>query len=65
MGTQMKATGEVMAIDRSFEAAIHKSIRSLEFGKKTVLWEDRSWIMGDDLSTYPLHAHDTRLWTIL
>jgi carbamoyl-phosphate synthase, large subunit len=65
LGTQMKATGEVMAIDRSFEAAIHKSIRSLEFGKKTILWEDRSWIMGDDLSTYPLHAHDTRLWAIL
>lgn len=26
----MKATGEVMAIDRSFEGALHKAIRSLE-----------------------------------
>lgn len=30
LGTQMKATGEVMAIDRSFEGALHKAIRSLE-----------------------------------
>jgi carbamoyl-phosphate synthase large subunit len=32
VGTQMKATGEVMAIDRSFEAALLKGIRSLEIG---------------------------------
>ncbi|MDT3698248.1 MAG: carbamoyl-phosphate synthase large subunit [Thermincola sp.] len=32
LGTQMKATGEVMAIDRTFEAALMKAIRSLEIG---------------------------------
>ncbi len=32
LGTQMKATGEVMAIDRSFEAALLKAMRSLEIG---------------------------------
>ncbi len=32
IGTQMKATGEVMAIDRSFEAALLKGVRSLEIG---------------------------------
>lgn len=32
LGTQMKATGEVMAIDRSFEGAILKAVRSLEIG---------------------------------
>ncbi|MBC7541421.1 MAG: carbamoyl-phosphate synthase (glutamine-hydrolyzing) large subunit [Candidatus Sericytochromatia bacterium] len=32
LGTQMKATGEVMAIARTFEAALHKAIRSLEIG---------------------------------
>ena len=32
LGTQMKATGEVMAISSSFEAAIMKAIRSLELG---------------------------------
>src|SRR5207253_2848005 len=30
--TQMKATGEVMSIDRSFESALMKAIRSLEIG---------------------------------
>jgi carbamoylphosphate synthase large subunit/very-short-patch-repair endonuclease len=30
LGTQMKATGEVMAIDRTFEAALLKAMRSLE-----------------------------------
>ena len=37
--TQMKATGEVMAIDRSFEAALQKATRSLEIGNRTLLWE--------------------------
>jgi carbamoyl-phosphate synthase large subunit len=30
LGTQMKATGEVMAIDRNFERALQKAIHSLE-----------------------------------
>ncbi|PSR32824.1 MAG: carbamoyl-phosphate synthase large subunit [Sulfobacillus benefaciens] len=30
LGTQMKATGEVMAIDRTFTAALQKAVRSLE-----------------------------------
>ncbi|MEI6512035.1 MAG: carbamoyl-phosphate synthase large subunit [bacterium] len=33
LGTQMKATGEVMSIDRSFESAMMKAIRSLEIGR--------------------------------
>lgn len=32
LGTQMKATGEVMAIDRTFEGALNKGIRSMEMG---------------------------------
>lgn len=32
VGTQMKATGEVMAIDRTFESALMKAVRSLEIG---------------------------------
>lgn len=32
VGTQMKATGEVMAIGRTFEAALLKAVRSLEIG---------------------------------
>ncbi len=32
LGTQMKATGEVMAIGRTFEESIMKAVRSLEIG---------------------------------
>jgi len=63
IGTQMKATGEVMAIDRSFEAALQKAVRSLEIGSKSLLWEDRSW--GPELHSYPLEPNDMRLWALM
>ncbi len=65
IGTQMKATGEVMAIDRCFEAAIQKAVRSLEFGKRTLLWEDPMWELGKGISDYPLEPNDLRLWAIM
>jgi len=66
IGTQMKATGEVMAIDRTFEAALQKAVRSLEFGKKSLLWEDPGWERGQDVATYPLMPpNDLRLWAIM
>ncbi|WP_332020984.1 carbamoyl-phosphate synthase large subunit, partial [Kaistella sp.] len=36
LSTQMKATGEVMAIGRNFEESIHKAIRSLETGLRHI-----------------------------
>jgi carbamoyl-phosphate synthase large subunit len=65
IGSQMKATGEVMAIDRCFEAALQKAVRSLEFGKRTLLWEDPGWSKGEWLNSYPLHPNDLRLWAIM
>jgi carbamoyl-phosphate synthase large subunit len=66
IGTQMKATGEVMAIDRTFEAALQKAVRSLEFGKRSLLWEDPGWERGSDINTYPLMPpSDLRLWAIM
>lgn len=64
LGTQMKATGEVMAIDRTFEAALGKAIRSLEFGKKTLLWEDPHWETNESQFDYS-KATDIRLWAIM
>ena len=64
-GSQMKATGEVMAIDRCFEAALQKAVRCLEFGKKSLLWEDRSWSNNVGLDSYPLHPNDLRLWAVI
>jgi len=46
LGTQMKATGEVMSIDRNFEGALLKAVRSLEIGvhrlhmEKMDVWDD-------------------------
>ncbi len=57
----MKATGEVMAIDRTFEAALQKAVRSLEVGGRSLLWEDRNW---DDPCSRPMHPTDERLWAI-
>ncbi len=65
IGTQMKATGEVMAIDRCFEAALHKAVRSLEFGKRSLLWEDPGWELEGNLDAYPLHPNDLRLWALM
>jgi carbamoyl-phosphate synthase large subunit len=64
-GSQMKATGEVMAIDRCFDAALQKAVRSLEFGKRTLLWEDPCWSQGKGLDSYPLHPNDLRLWAVM
>jgi carbamoyl-phosphate synthase large subunit len=60
LGTQMKATGEVMAIDRTFEAALGKAVRSLEFGGRSLMWEKPEW--GDEP---PLEATDERLWALI
>ncbi|MDQ2786735.1 MAG: carbamoyl-phosphate synthase large subunit [Chloroflexota bacterium] len=68
IGTQMKATGEVMAIDRSFEAAIQKAVRSLEWDDRDLGWEEKAWDgpdgadMLDDLVRRP---NDQRLWALM
>ncbi len=62
LGTQMKATGEVMAIDRSFEAALNKAVRSLEVGGHSLLWERPEW---KNATEFPLHATDERLWALM
>ncbi len=61
LGTQMKATGEVMAIDRTFEAALQKAVRSLENNRGSLLWEEPSWAGRDDIE---LTADDDRLWRL-
>jgi len=65
IGTQMKATGEVMAIDRCFEAALQKAVRSLEFGRRSLLWEDPGWELGTNIDSYPLEPNDLRLWALM
>ena len=61
LGTQMKATGEVMAIDRTFEAALQKAVRSLENNRGSLLWEEPSWAGEDNIE---LTADDDRIWRL-
>ena len=63
IGTQMKATGEVMAIDRGFEAALQKAVRSIELGGRTLLWESPEWD-GLPAEELPLEPTDERLWAM-
>ncbi len=70
IGTQMKATGEVMAIDRSFEGAFQKAVRSLELGGKSLMWEEGEWSTGteqqqiESIFKYIDTANDRRLWAV-
>jgi carbamoyl-phosphate synthase large subunit len=43
LGSQMKATGEVMAIDRTFGSALNKALRALEQAGAGWLAESESW----------------------
>lgn len=40
LGTQMKATGEVMSIARTFESALQKAVHSLEENRESLLEEE-------------------------
>ncbi len=65
IGTQMKATGEVMAIDRSFEAALQKAVRSLESDQADLQWEDLAWRENERTLLKQVQVpSDLRLWAL-
>ncbi len=64
LGTQMKATGEVMAIDRSFPAALNKAVRALEVDADDLGWEHPAWSEDQQLELDLSVASDLRLWAI-
>jgi carbamoyl-phosphate synthase large subunit len=61
LGTQMKSTGEVMAIGRNIEEALLKAIRSLEIDR--VGLEPEKW-SDDDIERELATATDIRLYVI-
>lgn len=64
LGTQMKATGEVMAIGRTFEESIHKAIRSLEIGVHRFNLPGAELLDEETLNTRLAKADDERLFLI-
>ena len=62
LGTQMKATGEVMAIDRSFEGALLKALRSLELGVDHLEWAPARRLDDRSLEQAVRRGDDRRLF---
>ena len=64
VGTQMKATGEVMSIDRTFEGALLKAVRSLEIGQYGLTLKGIGEWTEMKLEEVMRHATDQRLFAI-
>jgi len=64
LGTQMKATGEVMAIDRSFEGALLKAVRSLEIGVDSLRLKGSASWSEMELENRLSRPNDERLFAI-
>ncbi|WP_027629061.1 carbamoyl-phosphate synthase large subunit [Ruminiclostridium cellobioparum] len=64
LGTQMKATGEVMSISSSFEAALMKAIRSLELGIFTLEQDIYKKLEGNELVRKLSDINDERIFVI-
>src|SRR5690606_14687970 len=64
LGTQMKATGEVMAIGRTFEESIHKAIRSLEIGAHRLYLKGTELLDTETLEARIVKPDDERIFLI-
>ena len=64
LGTQMKATGEVMSICTNFEAALMKAIRSLEQHVNSLISEDHAKLDDEELIKELYKVNDRRIWAI-
>lgn len=64
LGTQMKATGEVMSICNNFEGGLMKAIRSLEQHVNSLLDYDYSKLDTESLKSELQRVDDRRIWVI-
>lgn len=62
--TQMKATGEVMSICNSFEAALMKAIRSLEQHVESLMDYDFTSLSDEEIIEQLKVVDDRRIWVI-
>lgn len=64
LGTQMKATGEVMALGRTFSESLHKAVRSLELETADLCWAPYREIDHRELEEWIATPHDLRLFAL-
>ena len=64
LGTQMKATGEVMSICTNFEGALMKAIRSLEQHVDSLMSYDYAELDNDELQSRLKCVDDRRIWVV-
>lgn len=64
LGTQMKATGEVMSVGRTFEESLLKAIRSLETGVDHLYMLKFDEVSEEDLIDYIQIGTDDRIFAI-
>ncbi|MBQ4347129.1 MAG: carbamoyl-phosphate synthase large subunit, partial [Firmicutes bacterium] len=64
LGTQMKATGEVMAIGQSFEAAIMKAVRGAEISLKSLNMPKLAELPDADIEERLYNCDDERLFVV-
>ena len=64
LGTQMKATGEVMAIGRSFPEALLKAVRSLDLRVGGLRLDDAAGWTEAEISSMVAEATDLRLFAL-
>jgi carbamoyl-phosphate synthase large subunit len=65
LGTQMKATGEVMAIGRTFEESILKAVRSLEVGTYHLEIKEYSSLSEEVIEERLAKADDERIFAVM
>ena len=65
LGTQMKATGEVMAIDRNLESAIQKAVHSLEGDNKSLRLPAIVNKSGEELLQLVENGSENRFFAVL
>ncbi|NLO48338.1 MAG: carbamoyl-phosphate synthase large subunit [Clostridiales bacterium] len=64
LGTQMKATGEVMSIADTFELALMKAVRGAEIGLETLTLPKLQRLSDDELEAAMTDATDERLFAV-
>ena len=64
LGTQMKATGEVMSIGRTFEESLLKATRSLEIGVSHIWMKKFDSFTSEELMEYIIDGTDDRIYAI-